>query len=502
MLTVEDYFQIRHMVLVEGKSQREVAQELGHSRKTVKKAILNSIPPGYQRTKDPDYPVLGKFIPIIDAWLEEDKAKPRKQRHTAERIFQRLKDDHGYPGHYSSVQRYVAYRLSVSGDVYFPLVFAPGEEAQVDWGEAVAILGGVETKVMLFCMRLCHSTASFVRAYRRKDMASFLDGIVRAFEYFGGVPRRGAFDNLKAAVISIGKGRDRKLTTRFKELMSHYLFQVRFCIIAAGNEKGHVENLVKHSQRTFMTPLPACSDFDALNESLEKEMRKDLDRVVTARDNKTRLELLKEEQAAMINLPVVPFEPCEMESTRIGKQALVRYDKNDYSVPTRWARHQVTVKGFIDRVELYVFGDLVASHPRCYLSGEYILNPYHYLALLEKKPGGIHNARPFQGEPFGEDLEYLRHQLEFRYGGEGTRKYVNVLLLFSEFKEEEVKAAVRKCVSLGAYSDEAVFGVLNYIPPKKSKALDLSKRPELRISCDGIRPATQYDALLRKEALV
>ena len=496
MLTVDEYIRIREMVLVDGLSQREVARRLGHSRKTIRKVLKEITPPGYPRKRKPKLPAIDPVRGYIDAWLARDKTRPRKQRHTAQRIYDRLKDEHQYKGSASAVRRYVAYKLSTSGEVYYPLVFTPGEEAQVDWGEARVIISGVERKVMLFCMRLCHSTASFGRAYWKQDQGSLLDGLSRAFVCFGGGPQRCAFDNLKSAVITVGRGQERELTRKFKELVSHYLFKTRFCNVAAGNEKGHVENLVKHAQRTFMTPLPECADLGALNVHLETECEKDLDRVVAARKGKIRRELLVEEQACLRPLEKRPFAACLRRSTLATQQALVRFEGNDYSVPVRWAHHQVTVHGYVDRVELHVASERVAVHERCHESGEFVLDPYHYIPLLEKKPGGIHNARPFKGEPWGEDLAWMRRELEYRYGGEGTKKWVNILLLFDQYPQDKVKRAVRLCVRRGAYSDEAVQGTLNYLPPPRRGSLDLAHRPELALIGDGTRPAGTYDALL------
>jgi len=389
-------------------------------------------------------------------------------------------------------------RKATSGEVYFPLQFDPGEEAQVDWGEAWAVIGGVERKVSLFCMRLCYSKASFVRAYERETQEALLDGHVRAFAFFGGVPRRTAYDNLKAAVVSVGRGQDRRLTIRFRELRSHYLFETRFCNVACGHEKGHVENLVKHSQRTYMTPVPQMAGLETLNRHLLEQCEKDKERLVT-RLGRTQGDLLVEEQASMLPLPERPFEACKRVSTFAGKQALVRFERNDYSVPVEYAYHPVVIKGFVDRVGLHVAEQQVAVHSRCYEASQYILDPYHYLPLLQRKPGGLHNARAFKGQPWGEDFERMRQQLEYRYEGEGTRKYIRILLFFTRFAVREVKEAVSVCVRRRAYSDEAVHSVLTYAPRRRLPSLDLSDRPDLHVQVEGWRPAGVYDALLAGE---
>lgn len=485
---------IRRKVLVEGLSQRQTAKLLGHSRKTVAKALESSSPPGYRRTKPISYPALGKFISIIDAWLESDKSRPRKQRLNSERIFQLLQEDYGFTGHPSSVRRYVAKRKATSGDVYFPLAFDPGEEGQVDWGEAWCVIGGVARKVQLFCLRLCHSTASYVRAYEYQNLESLLDGHVRAFSFFGGVPRRLAYDNMKTVVISVGRGQERRLTERFKELRSHYLFETRFCNVAAGNEKGHVENLVKHAQQTFMTPLPAASDLDGINAYLEQECEKDLDRMVS-RKGKTRRALLAEEKPVMLPLPRQAFDACRRVGTQADKQSLVRFENISYSVPVQWARHSVTVKGFVDRVVIFCADEWIACHDRSYDKGAYVLDYEHYLPLLRRKPGGIHDGRPFKGEPWGEALERMHGELVYRYDGEGTKQFVQILLLFTHYPPDIVKDAVARCVRQCAFSADAVEAALNYLPPRRIGHLDLSSRPDLAAVTNPPRSADTYAAL-------
>jgi len=501
MLQVEAYERIRRAVVVQGKSQREAGRELGHSRKTIAKALKHSSPPGYRRQAAVRRPVLGSFEAIIDAWVGEDRQRPRKQRHTGTRIHQRLRDEYGFRGSVSAVRRYLASKRSHGGEVYFPLQFDPGEEAQVDWGEAWFHLNGVPTKALLFCMRLCYSKVSFVRAYRRQTQEALLDGHVGSFEFLGGVPRRTAYDNLKTVVISVGKGQDRRLTKRFIELRSHYLFTTRFCNVASGNEKGHVENLVKHAQRTFMTPLPDCTSFDELNAHLGARCLAELDEN-PSRSDRTRGELLTEERPRFLPLPEAPFEACRRESSFATKQALVRFETNDYSVPVAQAYHPIVIKGFVDRVELWSQERCVAAHVRSYERNQSILDPFHYLPLLERKPGGLHHGRPFKGEPWGEDFSVLRRELEYRYGGEGTKRFIRVLLLFTEHPVESVKEAVQICVRQRAFSDEAIESLLHYQPHLAMPSLDISGRPEWQVACTGIRPASEYDALLREEALV
>jgi len=273
---VEHYEEIRRKRLVEGLSQRAVALELGYARGTAAKAIEHPIPPGYRQTTPRAKPIIDPVSPIIEAWLEDDLRRPAKQRHSATRVHERLCEEHGFQGSASAVRRYIQASRQHSREVFMPLQFDPGEEGQVYWHDGWLIENGVERKAQFFCMRLCYSKASFVRAYERANLESFLDGHVRAFEYFGGIPKRLAYDNLKSAVITVGRGQDRRLNRRFQELKSWYLYETRFCRVGRGNEKGDVENLAKRSQRTYLTPVPEVRSLDELSVKLLEACRQDL----------------------------------------------------------------------------------------------------------------------------------------------------------------------------------------------------------------------------------
>jgi len=367
MLTVNHFEIIRRKVLLDGSSQRDVARELGHSRKTVAKALVHASPPGYLMGVERRCPVMDAYRAVIEQWLESDKTAPPKQRHTAQRIYERLRDEHQFTGNEGTARRFVAkLKAQQPQEAFMPLLFEAGEEAQVDWGEAKVIENGIQRTVQLFCMRLSHSKASFVYPYERATMEAFLDGHVRAFDFFGGVPKRLAYDNLKSAVTHVGRGKDRKLNERFLQLRSHYLFDTRFCNIASGNEKGDVENLVKRSQRTYLTPVPEVTNIGTdlaqrLKESCERDLLK-----VDDHQTQSRSQLLEKERTAFIPLPSSPFPACREESTHVSKQLLVRFDGNDYSVPTEQAHQPCVVRGFVDRVEIEVNHQQVAVHARSY----------------------------------------------------------------------------------------------------------------------------------------
>lgn len=495
MLTVDQSELIRRKHFVDGLSQRAIAAELGHSRKTVAKAIEHPIP-AYRMLKPRPQPVIEPVKPIIDAWLEQDTSRPRKQRHTAQRIYERLCEEHGFKGHPATVRRYVAKADSSRQEVFMPLCFEPGEEGQVDWHEGWIIESGHWRKAQFFCIRLCYSKASFVWPYERATLESFLDGHVRAFEYFGGVPRRLAYDNLKSAVVQVGRGKERRLNERFKHLRSWYLFETRFCNVARGNEKGDAENLAKRSERTYLTPVPEVGGLNELGPHLLAGCDRDLDRAGPAPHGElTRRQMLEQERSSMLALPSQRFEACVQVSTFVDKRSLVQVETNRYSAPVRWAHQPALVKLFADRVQVWCEQQLVTEHPRAYGKGQYVMTAEHYLPLLRIKPGSLDNARAFKGQPWGEDFELLRRELEYRGESAGTSQYIDVLLLFTLHDEQAVKAAVQRCVKRRAFAYEAVVAALRNEPVKTWSTLDLSDRPELMLSTMGTRALSVYDQL-------
>jgi transposase len=330
MFAVEIYAAVRRFVFVEGKSRREAARVFGLSRDTISKMCRYSAPPGYVRSKAPERPKLGPLIPVIDAILEADKTAPPKQRHTAKRIFERLRIEHGYAGGYTVVK--ACGWPAPDREVFVPLAHPPGH-APVDFGECVGIIGGVRMKLHVFCFDLPQSDACFIKAYPAETTEAFLDGHVSAFAFFGGVPISILYDNLKIAVSRILGDGKRQRTRAFTEPASHYLFQERFGRPGKGNDKGKVEALVKYSRANFLTPVPHAASFGALNAALEERCRaRQAERA--SRREQTIGERLVADQAVLRALPEPPFEPCDKRPGKVSSTALVRYRMNDYSTPT------------------------------------------------------------------------------------------------------------------------------------------------------------------------
>jgi transposase len=451
---METWAEIRRQVLVEGVSRRQILRETGMHWRTLRKILTHSEPPGYRQSQPRARKKLGAYEGRIEQILKEDREMPRKQRHTAKRIWERLQAE-GFTGGYTIVKEAVRERTQRNQEVFVPLVHRAGE-AQVDFGEAVVKMNGTLRKVAFFVMALPYSDAGFVMAFERECTETFWEGHVQAFGFFEGVARRITYDNTKIAVSQIiGGGRDRRLTRGFCQLKSHYLFDHHFCRPARGNEKGVVEGLVKFTRLNYFVPVPQVRDFAELNSRLRQQCADDRQRRLRGQAG-TKAQLLPEDQAAFLSLPSVPFAACRQVSTTASSLSLVRFDRNDYSVPVRWAHHPIVVKGYWPEVVLFAQGQEVARHPRIWDEEQVHFEPLHYLALLERKPGALDHARPLAGWTLPECFGVLRRRLETERQGEGTREYIRVLRLLEQHTGAAVRRAVERALSVGAITRDAV----------------------------------------------
>lgn len=468
MYSVELYSRVRRAVMVEGKSSREVARLFGIHRETVKKMCQYSIPPGYRRSKEPVSPKLASFVGVIDEILKADQSVHKKQRHTAIRIFERLKTEHGFTGGYTIVREYVHRVATQRKEMFIPLSHEPGH-AQVDFGEADGYVGGKKIRYHYFCLDLPHSDTAFVKAYPAEITEAFLDGHVSAFEFIGGVPKSILYDNTKIAVSKILGGQKRKRTRAFSELQSHYLFEDKFGRPAKGNDKGKVEGLVGYSRRHFMVPLIVASDFDELNAKLKEGCLKRQQAILRSQ-TESIAQRLKRDQAVFLPLPAAPYEACHKELTRVSSLSLVRYRTNDYSVPTRYGHREVLVKATVDHVRICLGSEVIACHKRSYEREGFVYDPLHYLELLEKKPRALDQAAPLQHWKLPEAFERLRRLLEIRMERRGRKEYIQVLRLIEIFSLSQVEQAILQALGLGAISFDAIkhlaLCALERRPPK------------------------------------
>ena len=496
MYEVDLYAKVRRAVIVEGISERGAARQFGIDRKTVAKMLLHAVPTGYQRKEAPVSPKLGPFIGIINQILQDDREVLKKQRHTALRIYERLRDEHGFGGGYTIVREFVAKQRLRQQEVFIPLAHPPGR-VQADFGEADIYLGGIKTRIHYFCLDLPHSDAIFVKAYPAETTEAFLDGHVSAFAWLGGVPQSILYDNTKIAVAKILGDGTRKRTKAFSELQSHYLFEDRFGRPGKGNDKGKVEGLVGYARRNFMVPLPRVRTIDEFNARLLAGCVKR--QVAVLRGNKESIaKRMERDRLAFLPLPAAAFDPCEKVSTRASSLALVRYRSNDYSVPTAYGHHEVFVRGYVDRVVIGCGNEVIARHERCYGKEEFIYNPLHYLALLERKPNALDQAAPLQNWDLPEDFEHLRRLMEARIGKKGRKEYIQVLRLMETFGDVEVAVAVEDALRLSAISYDAVKHLVLAKIERHTPRLDLSAYPYLPQANVGMTDVRAYLALLQE----
>ena len=492
---MELWSEIRRKVLVEGVSKRQVCREYGVGWRTLEKMLAFAEPPGYRRRVVRGRPRLGAFVGLIDGILaaDADPSTPRKQRHTARRIFERLRDEHGYAGSEVTVRRYVAEQGRRGGEVFVPLS-QPAGEAQFDFGEATVEIARVRVKAALAVMTLPYSDAFFVSAYPRECTETFQAGLVAAFAFFGGVPTKTAYDNTRIAVSRIVGANERTLTQGFLRLESHFLFTHRFCRVARGNEKGHVENLLGYARRNFLVPVPAFGSFSELNAHLRERCAVDLQRRLRGK-GQTKAELLADDRAAMLPLPANAFEPRRVEQRRANSLSLVRFDRNDYSVPTAFAHHELTVTGGIERLEISSGPEFVATHPRQWGTEQTTYDPRHYLALLERKPGAFDFARPLERWQLPLCFGLLRRRLEADLGSTGTREFIKVLRLMERASLHQLTGAVEAALRIGATSADAVALILYHRAEQPVGLFSLDGHPHLKSVQIDPPDLTSYAAL-------
>ncbi len=493
-----DLYRKVRLACAEGMSQREAARHFGISRDSVQKMLAYSVPPGYRRKAPIKRPKLDSFTEIINAWLEEDRGVPRKQRHTAKRVFERLRDEHGFTGGYTIVKDYIREDDRRGREMFVPLAHAPGH-AQADFGEAMVIIDGVEQKAHFFAFDLPHSDACYIRAYPAATSEAWVDGHVHAFGFFGRVPVSVLYDNDRCLVAQILPDGTRKRARLFSGFLSHYLLRDRYGRPGKGNDKGSVEGLVGYARRNFMVPVPRFPSWEAFNAWLEEQCRKRQGDVLRGHTETigTRLDRDLEVMSA---LPPASFDACDQASGRVTSQALVRYKTNDYSVPVAYGHRDVWLRGYVDEVAIGCGGDLIARHPRSYEREDVVFDPLHYLPLIEKKINALDQAAPLAGWELPPEFATLRRLMEARMLKAGRREFVQVLRLLEAFEVDDLQAAVKTALRMGAIGFDAVKHLVLCQVEKRPPKLDLDVYPYLPRAEVGKTSAASYMCLISEEA--
>ena len=481
-----------------GMSEGAAAGHFGISRASVNKMMSFSVQPGYQRTAPIKRPKLDGFTGFIDQWLQDDLSLPRKQRHTAKRIFERLRDEHQFRGGQTTVKNYVREHGRRSREMFVPLAHAAGH-AQADFGEALVVIGGVEQQAHFFALDLPYSDACFVRAYPAAVSEAWVDGHVHAFTFFGRVPQSVLYDNDRCLVAKILPDGSRKRTKLFSGFLSHYFIHDRYGRPGKGNDKGAVEGLVGYARRNFMVPIPHFATWAAFNLWLEEQCRKRQADVLRGHAETIGQRLVRDLEA-MMDLPAAPFDACDQATGQVNSQSLVRYKTNDYSVPVAYGHRDVWLRGYVDQVVIGCGGDVIARHPRCWDREDMVFDPVHYLPLLEQKVGALDQAAPLVEWDLPEEFATLRRLMEARMIKAGRREYVQVLRLLETFEMSDLQVAVKNALRLGAIGFDAVKHLVLCQIEKRPPKLDLDVYPYLPKANVGTTSVASYMSLMRGRA--
>ncbi len=500
MIGVEDREKLRRAYFVDKKSLRQIAEDFGVARKTVRKAIESAEPPAYTLSEPRPAPILGPYKERIDELLAENEHLPPKQRYIGPTILKEI-EKLGYQGSESGLRHYIAERRRERRrpKVYIPLEFDPGTDAQVDWGEAVVEIAGERVTVQVFYMRLCYSRRLFMMAFPAQRQEAFFEGHVQAFHHFQGVAHRIAYDNLKAAVQKVLEGHTRQEQSAFIAFRSHYLFESYFCMPGQGNEKGGVEHGVGFGRRNFLVPIPKVTSFAELNTLLLAECLKDDERQVDGQPV-TIGEAWELERSALLPLPGRGYKCCVTRPVCLTPYSQIEFETNRYSVPADKAQPHLVLKAYPFRVDILYLEEIIASHVRCYGREQDIFNPLHYLPLLEQRPGAFQHAKPLRRwrETWPPAYERLLAQLQAeQVGGSSVREFVRILRLHETYPADILEQAVSQALAYGCiHADGVELCARQLLHPESARAA-LELKPNSRLDTHIAPPDLRcYDQLL------
>ncbi len=396
---------IKYLYENQEKSLREIAKMTGTSFQTVQKyAYMENWSPNKLPNMEPaKYKVLGPYIPIIDRWMEADRKMPRKQRHTAKRVYERLVEEEGYVGSYSSVKKYYRKKKYLLGlgnktEGYIPLVH-PAGCAQLDFGDIVYDDGtGIQHEGYEMILSFPHSNKAYAQVLPSQKRECLFEGMKRIFNHMGGVPTVIRFDNMTTAVTGIHSGHERELTEEFIRFALHYRFQYEFCNPSSGNEKGNVESNVGYIRRNLFVPIPVITDMDVYNRELLNRCEK-LGEREHYREEGTINTLWEDDRKELLVLPKYDYEVFQYEIATVNKVGMIQLDTNRYSVSPELSGQKVQIKAYYDRLEIYHDGNRIVTHKRCYGKNREILDWTKYVSLLTKKTYATLSSKVFTQMP-------------------------------------------------------------------------------------------------------
>jgi transposase len=499
---VETIGKIRRWHRIDKLSISQIARRLGASRNTVKKYLKSNVTTPKYMARPKRFPVMGPWAARLLELLREDAGKPVRERRNGQRLYDTLAEE-GFSGSYPTLQRAVrgwkAERERDGARVFIPLVFAPGEAYQFDWSYETVELGGQVQAVKVAHLRLAHSRVFLAVAYLREAQEMVFDAHWRAFQLWGGVPRRGIYDNLKTAVDLIFAGKQRQYNRRFLQMASHYLIEPVACTPAAGWEKGQVENQVGHVREQVFVPRLKCADLDELNALLERRCVEIAQRLAHPEQREhTRWAVFEaQERPALLHLPL-PYDGFAEREVRVSSTALVHYDRNRYSVDCRWAGKTVSVRAYAERIIMVVDGQVVGEHRRSFERERTFYDPWHYVPALATKPGALRNGAPFKDWPLPWAILELRERVLNKPGGD--RQFVTVLNAIRADGLEAVSVACELALEAGTPTADYVLNVLNRFKPQPV-IKPVPTPAELQLKEEPRADVGRYDTLLKKLAL-
>ena len=505
MISVETVGKIRRRHFVKGESISKIARETRLSRNTVKRYLRNAVlEPHYSARMSQPQPKLGVFVARLEALLEGDERRSSRERRTAQRLFEALRLE-GYAGAYDSVRRFVKRWLrdrakGSSAGVFIPLYFAPGEAYQFDWSHEVVELGGVVQTVKVAQVKLCHSRVFLAIAYPRESQEMLFDAHEQAFRFFGGVARRGIYDNMKTAVDLVFCGRERRFNRRFLQMASHYLVEPTACTPAAGWEKGRVENQVGNVREWLFTPRARFKSLAELNAWLERRCRE----IAQAgrhpeQPEVTCWEVFEKCERGALMAHGAPFDGFAERECRVSSSALVAFDRNRYSVECASAGKAAVLRAYADRIVVVADGRVAAEHAREFGRDKVIYNPWHYLPALARKPGALRNGAPFRNWDLPAPLAQMRSKLARMPGGD--RQFVEILAAVATEGIESVAVACELALEAGVASSDYVLNAVHRL--KAAPRSGEVPTPEtLKLKDEPRADLARYDKLLGKLVLV
>jgi transposase len=463
MLIMETIAKIRRLYHVKGKGFKTIARELKLSKNTVKKIIREDMTSfSYQREKA-GHRVLENYVVEITEKLEHDANEPKRRKRTVKKIVEELRKL-GYTGSYDAVHEFVRGwhrdKKQWKTSAFVPLEFSPGEAFQFDWSTEEILLAGVLTQIKVAQIRLCYSRYFLLIAYPNEQLEMVLDAHNRAFAFFKGVCQKGIYDNMKTAVKTVLVGKEREWNPRFKEMCSHHLFEPVACTPAAGWEKGQVEHQVSTGRCNFFTPLVKVDTLDTVNGDLGAWcMHWAKNTAHPEQKDKTVFAVYEEERAFLLSYRG-PCDAYKLEHDVVSPYCFVNHATNFYSAECGYVGQAVELRIYAKEIVIVHRGTLIGRHRRSFLRYQRIYDPWHYVPILERKPGALRNGAPFKQLVLPESLQKIREQLSHRT--EGDKCFIRILLKVSSHGLAAVEQACAFALAAGGANDTLV---LQYLEP-------------------------------------